>query len=213
MPDCGHTIKHPVFARVYARLSRREAGGIRDHRRALLAGLSGRVLELGAGNGLNFPYYPPAVTEVVALEPEPYLRGLAEKAAGAVPTTIRVIDAVGEAIPAPDGAFDHVVTALVLCSVSDPRVVLAELRRVLAAQGSLRYYEHVAALSRKGALTQRLLDATVWPRIAGGCHLSRETGAVIRESGFSVAQEQRLAVKTSPVEPAIAHILGSATRT
>jgi SAM-dependent methyltransferase len=86
--------RHPIFARVYARISpAMDAQGALEHRRALLAGLAGRVLEVGAGNGLNFAHYPPAVTEVLAVEPEPYLRGLAQAAAGQAPVPVRVVAA------------------------------------------------------------------------------------------------------------------------
>jgi hypothetical protein len=68
--------RHPIFARVLARLGpAMDAQGAAEHRRALRAGLAGRVLEVGAGNGLNFPHYPPAVTEVLAVEPEPTYGG------------------------------------------------------------------------------------------------------------------------------------------
>jgi ubiquinone/menaquinone biosynthesis C-methylase UbiE len=206
-------MRHPVFARVWAYLSPRvEDRGIGEHRQRLLAGLSGRVVELGAGNGLNFARYPDTVTEVVAIEPEPYLRGLAVQAAQAASVQITVVDATGEAIPSGDARFDYAVVSLVLCSVADPRLVLEEVRRVLKPGGGLRYYEHVLALRRTPAAVQRFMDATVWPRIAGGCHMSRDTGALIRSAGFSVAHEQRIAVKMSSLEPAIPHILGSARR-
>ena len=165
-------IRHPVFARIYACLSSgAESRGIADNRARLLEGLSGRVLEVGAGNGLNFGHYP---------------------------------------IPLPAAGFDAVVASLVLCSVADQLVALAELRRVLMPSGSLRYYEHVVSHGPRPARLQRLLDATVWPRIAGGCHLARDTGAAIRAAGFTVECEQRLAVKTSALEPAIPHLLGVA---
>jgi ubiquinone/menaquinone biosynthesis C-methylase UbiE len=205
------TIRHPVFARIYACLSRGAEGrGIADNRAMLLEGLAGRVLEVGAGNGLNFEHYPSSVAEVVAIEPEPYLRKLALERAPHAHIPITVIDAVAEAIPFPDSSFDAIVASLVLCSVGDQPAALAELRRVLRPSGSLRYYEHVVSHQPRRARLQRLLDATVWPRIAGGCHLARDTGAAIRAAGFAVQREQRLSVKTSALEPAIPHLLGVA---
>lgn len=204
-------IRHPVFARIYACLSSgAESRGIADNRARLLEGLSGRVLEVGAGNGLNFGHYPNSVAEVVALEPEPHFRKLALERAREARVPIAVIDGVAEAIPLPEAGFDAVVASLVLCSVADQLVALAELRRVLRPGGSLRYYEHVVSHGPRPARLQRLLDATVWPRIAGGCHLARDTGAAIRAAGFTVEREQRLAVKTSALEPAIPHLLGVA---
>ncbi|MGA2012701.1 MAG: methyltransferase domain-containing protein [Solirubrobacteraceae bacterium] len=206
-------VRRPLFARAYAVLSPRAEGrGIADHRRELLGGLSGRVLEVGCGNGLNFGHYPTAVTAVLALEPEPYLRGLAIEAARIAPVPVTVVDAPGEAIPAVNGSFDHAVAALVLCSVGEPERVLAELHRVLVPGGTLHYYEHVAAHGRPLASVQRLMDATLWPRLAGGCHLSRDTGAAIRAAGFTIVSEHPLAAISGSLGAIAPHVLGVATR-
>ena len=118
---------------------------IGDHRRRLLTGLTGRVLEVGAGNGLNFPHYPATVTEVLAVEPEPYLRRLALAAARSAPVPVRVVAGTAEALPVPDGAVDAVVASLVLCTVAELDQALAEVGRVLRPGGTLRFYEHVRA--------------------------------------------------------------------
>src|SRR3954469_15281982 len=111
---------HPHFARFYKKLSPKAEGrGQAEHREELLAGLSGRVLELGAGNGLNFSHYPATVTEVIAVEPEPTLRAAAEEAAAKAPVPVRVVDAVADELPFADGELDAAVASLVLCSVSD----------------------------------------------------------------------------------------------
>jgi SAM-dependent methyltransferase len=213
MPTRTGSVSHPVFARVYARLSPgADRRGTAEHRRELLAGLDGSVLELGCGNGLNFAHYPDQVTDVLALEPEPYLCALARAAADRAAVPVTVLDAVGEALPAADGLFDHAVTALVLCSVGDPARVLAELHRVIRSGGTLRYYEHVISEHRIGSLVDRMLDATVWPQIAGGCHLSRDTGSLIRAAGFEVASERRIPAAAGRVAPPIPHLLGVATR-
>ncbi len=125
-------LSHPVFARVYARLSvaMDRAGGA-AHRHHLVAGLHGRVIEIGAGNGRNFAHYPPEVTEVLAVEPEPHLRAAAVLAARTAPVPVRVVDGVAEALPGGDGAFDAAVVALVLCTVPDQATALAEVARVL----------------------------------------------------------------------------------
>jgi SAM-dependent methyltransferase len=203
--------RHPVFARLYPRLSRRsdQSGGA-EHRRALVGGLRGRVLEVGAGHGLNFAYYPPTVTQVLAVEPEPYLRQLAVTAAAHAPVPIEVREGAAEALPAGDGEFDAAVVSLVLCSVPDQPVALREIARVLRPGGELRFYEHVVSSRRPIALMQRLLDATIYPHLAGGCHAARDTGAAIRQAGFQVQDENLVAFAKGRLEPA--HILGIALR-
>jgi SAM-dependent methyltransferase len=204
---------HPVFARVYERVSVRMAqlGGA-DQRRRLLAGLSGRVIEVGAGNGRMFAHYPRGVTEVLAVEPEPRLRAAAVEAARSAPVPVTVVHGVAEELPGKAGEFDAGVTALVLCSVADPAVALAELRRVLRGGGELRFFEHVVA-ERPGGLrrVQRFLDATVWPALVGGCHTARDTATAITEAGFVVEELERFRFPESGVvSPASPHIRGRA---
>src|SRR6516162_2350089 len=123
-------VKNPLFARYFARFGgRNEERGNRELRRELLAGLSGRVMEVGAGNGLNFPHYPATVRQVVAVEPEPYLRARAVEAAAAAPVPVRVADGTAAELPAADGEFDAVVVSGLLCSVADVPAALAEFSR------------------------------------------------------------------------------------
>jgi ubiquinone/menaquinone biosynthesis C-methylase UbiE len=203
--------RHPVFARLYPRLSRRsEQSGGTEHRRALVGGLRGRVLEVGAGHGLNFGHYPPTVSQVIAVEPEPYLRRLAASAAARAPVPVEVREGTAEALPAEDGEFDAAVVSLVLCSVPDQQVALREIARVLRPGGELRFYEHVVSSRPPIARMQRLLDATIYPHLAGGCHAARDTSSAIREAGFQVQDEDLVAFKEGRLEPA--HILGVALR-
>ena len=172
-------MKNPLFARYFDRRgARNEERGNRELRRELLAGLSGRVLEVGAGNGLNFPHYPASVREVVAVEPEPYLRGRAAEAATAAPVPVRVTDGIAAELPAADGEFDAVVISGVLCSVADVPAALAEFGRVLRPGGPLRFYEHVRSRDPVFARFQQAADL-VWPRLMGGCHVRRQTRAAI----------------------------------
>ncbi|WP_433334765.1 class I SAM-dependent methyltransferase [Spirillospora sp. CA-294931] len=203
---------NPIFARFYARSSKAMERTIAEHRRGLLAGLTGRVIEIGAGNGLNFGHYPPEVTEVIAIEPEPLLRRIAEDNATKASTPIRVLDATAERLPVDDGTCDAAVASLVLCTVRDVRASLAELRRVLRPEGQLRFFEHVRAAHPAARTTQRLLDATVWPRCMGGCHSNRDTVSAIREAGFTVDRLDHLAFADTRLPfPASPQILGSAT--
>lgn len=208
-------VSHPVFARVYERLSvRMDRAGGAEHRRDLVAGLAGRVIEVGAGNGLTFAHYPPQVTEVVAVEPEPRLRAAAITAAATAPVPVRVLDGLADALPTDDGEFDAAVTALVLCTVPDQNAALTEIRRVLRPGGQLRFYEHITA-EAPGAMhrAQRLADATLWPRLFGGCHTSRDTLTAITAAGFTLDELHRFRFPhTGPTSPAAPHVRGTATR-
>lgn len=206
--------RHPVFARWYAKVSPgMDAGGMAEYRQRALAGLAGSVIEVGAGNGLNFPHYPPEVTRVLAVEPAPYLRGIASQNAGRARVGIEVKDGVAERLPAADGAFDAAVVTLVLCSVADPRAALQEVHRVLRPGGQLRFIEHVRADTPGLRRVQRVLDATVWPPLGGGCHVSRDALGAIAGAGFTVTRSEafRFPVTQIPL-PASPHVWGMAVR-
>jgi ubiquinone/menaquinone biosynthesis C-methylase UbiE len=209
-PTEPRPVRHPVFARVYARVGHLMDAEIGDHRRRLLAGLHGRVLEVGAGNGLNFPHYPATITEVLAVEPEPYLRRLAMAAASQAPAPIRVADGTAEALPADDATFDGVVASLVLCIVTDPDQALAEVRRVLRPGGTLRFYEHVRATDPRLARWQDQLERP-WGWLVGGCHPNRDTVAAITAAGLQVVQLDRFDLPSMP-PLARPHVLGVAER-
>lgn len=208
-------IHHPVFARIYPWVGRQmEAHGLAEKRDLLLEGLEGRVVEVGAGNGLNLPHYPADVSDLVAVEPEPHLRALAEEAAGHVPFPVRVVDAVAADLPVEDGAFDAAVISLVLCSVEDQAAALVELFRVVRPGGELRFLEHVAARTAGLGLAQRALDASrVWALGTGGCHVARHTAVAIADAGFRIERIQRFRFPRSPTPwPTAPHILGVARR-
>lgn len=199
----------PIYARLYASQAvKAEKLGMAERRTELLAGLTGRVIEIGAGTGLNFSRYPETVTEVVAVEPERHLRGAAETAPAAVP--VRVVAGLAERLPAEDGAFDAAVFSLALCSVPDPRRALAEARRVLKPRGELRFLEHVASQRAGVRHAQRLADATIWPHVAGGCHLHRDTERLIAEADFTIERCEAFAFGIPPLDPPKRHIIGAA---
>src|SRR5581483_10751104 len=157
-------ICHPRFARLYVRFAAKaDEQGAAEHRRELLAGLTGTVVELGAGNGLNFRHYPESVSEVIAIEPEPTLRAQAERAAADAPVPVQVISGIADSIPLGTGTADAAVASLVLCSVPSQERALAELRRALKPGGELRFYEHVLAAEQPKRLLLQALDRSgIW---------------------------------------------------
>jgi ubiquinone/menaquinone biosynthesis C-methylase UbiE len=208
------SMRRPFFARYYVRTAgpalERMGGNV--HRRRLLSPLHGEVLEIGAGNGLNFPHYPSGVTRLVAVEPEPELRGQAEASGRGAPVPVEIVDGTAERIPAADASFDAVVACLVLCSVADQARALAEIRRVLRPGGQLHFFEHVRADSRRMRLVQRALDATVWPLVCGGCHTGRDTAAAITAAGLTLGPVDRFPFPDIRFpSPAATHLLGTAT--
>ena len=203
-------MRHPVFARLYPRLARAmDEGGLVEHRQQLLAGLSGEVVEIGAGHGANFAHYLPAVTRVRAVEPEPRLRGIARTAAVDAPVPVEVSEGLADELPLADHSMDAAVFCLVLCSVPDPLSALQEARRVLRPGGQLRVLEHVRADSPGMVRVQRLMDATFWPALAGGCHTSRDTAAEIERAGFTIDRLDRFLFPEART-PFSFHILAAA---
>ncbi|HZV72460.1 MAG TPA: class I SAM-dependent methyltransferase [Conexibacter sp.] len=207
-------VHHPLFARFYVRvLARNEPEEIRAHREELLAGLHGRVVEVGAGSGANFAHYPPDVTEVVAIEPEPYLRREAAAAASRARVRVTIRDGIADALPLGDASVDAAVACLVLCSVPDQARALAELHRVLRPDGELRYYEHVRAPTSRMARWQRAVDCTFWPHAFGGCHTARDTVGAIAAAGFVLERHRDLRLGSlPPFVPVSTHAIGVARR-
>lgn len=204
-------LQHPRFARAYARaVEEMNRRGGTEHRRTILASLSGTVIEIGAGNGSAFALYPEAVTQVLAIEPDDYLRNLALASAASARVPITVLAGAAEQLPAEDASADAVVASLVLCSVPNQATALAEIRRVLRPGGMLAFYEHVRSENRLLAAAEDLL-APAWQRMAGGCHPNRDTLQAITAAGFTVQSSRRFGFSAGPLAPPVAHILGTAT--
>lgn len=203
-------LQHPRFARFYLRLSEAaERYGMAELRDRLLTGLTGRIVELGCGNGLNFAHYPATVTEVLAIEPDDVLRERAGRSAAEASVPVTVISGQGDALPADDESFDAAVACLVLCSVSKQASTLAELRRMLRPGGELRVLEHVRSARPVLGRLQDLVSPP-WQRAFGGCHPNRDTLAAIEAAGFSVRESERFGFGPRPFTTA--HILGRAER-
>ena len=205
-------INNPFFVRFYRR-NRQSAAkrGENEHRQRVLEGLAGRVVELGAGDGANFAFYPDTVAEVIAVEPEPRFREQARRVATEAGIPVRVEPGTAETLPVEDGSVDAVVASLVLCTVPDQTAALREARRALCSGGELRFYEHVHANRQPLRTVLEIADRTrIWPTLGGGCHPTRNTLAAIEAAGFTVEKCERFSFSPSFVIPKIPHVLGVA---
>ena len=192
MPD------HPVYAALYDRMTApAEAAGLAERRRRLLAGATGRVLEVGGGTGANLAHYR-AAASVDVLEPDGAMRRRLERRledevrAGRAAAAVRVHAAGIDDAPFPDRSFDTAVCTLVLCTVPDLPRALGTLRRLLRPGGTLLFLEHVRA-SGPRASAQRALTP-LWSRLVPGCHLDRDTVAAVRRAGFFVTDAEKFAL-------------------
>jgi ubiquinone/menaquinone biosynthesis C-methylase UbiE len=206
-------VNNPIFARLFDRFAGKDKGRGEDAlRRELLAGLSGRVVEVGPGNGINFEHFPATVDELVAVEPEPYMRRAAEATADTVPIDVSVLAGTAEDLPLESESCDALVVAGVLCSVPSQEEALAEFRRVLRPGGALRFYEHVRSRRPSFARYQEAV-APLWRRLMGGCDPCRDTLAAIERSGLRVERCRGFGfpanARAHPVAP---RILGVARR-
>jgi SAM-dependent methyltransferase len=192
-----------LFVAGYTRVQERsEAAGMREIRRALVADARGRVLEVGAGTGLNVPHYGPGVDELVLVEPAAGMREAlvaATEASSSDPASpaVRVLDGTGEALPAADGSVDTVVGTFVLCSVEDPAAVLREVARVLRPGGRYLGLEHVRADSRLGAGAQDAV-APAWRFAVRGCRCNQDAVALVHAGPLTVDAVDRFAGPRQP---------------
>lgn len=183
--------------RVFPRLLAWASTILDDDRELLLAAASGRVLELGVGTGANLRFYPSGVTEVVGLDPHPAVLDRAREVAGRMererelPFGIRIHRADAQRMPYDDASFDTVVSFLTLCTIPDPAAAVRETWRVLRPGGTLLVLEHVAAPIGSGLRRWQRIADPVWSRLAGGCHLDRDTRHVLATAGFDVGVLER----------------------
>jgi ubiquinone/menaquinone biosynthesis C-methylase UbiE len=185
-----------LFATAYDPFMRRtERACLQDWRHELLAPLSGSVLEIGAGTGANLASYPRNLERLVLTDADDHmltrLRHRPEAARA------EIVRASADSLPFPDGAFDAVVSTLVLCSVPDPRATLTEIRRVLRKNGRFVFLEHVAATDAPARLRWQKRFEPLWSRLAGNCHLTRDTAQTIQGSGFELETLKRESMRKS----------------
>ncbi|TMB68468.1 MAG: methyltransferase domain-containing protein [Chloroflexi bacterium] len=181
---------HKWFAAIYDRMSAPEERRFMGEVRAEVAGgARGKILEIGAGTGLNFPHYRDGA-QVMATEPDPFMRRRAERRLAESGKHVELREASAEQLPFDNDSFDTVVGTLVMCSVPHPQRALAEIKRVLKPGGEYRFYEHVRYESAFGAFWQ---DAVmpVWRWFAAGCHPNRDTVQAIRNAGFDVVELEK----------------------
>lgn len=200
-----------VFSALYDRgLKATEEAGLGEMRRQLLAGARGRVLELGAGTGVNLELYPDGIEELVLLEPDPHMaKRLREKLAGSS-REATLIDDSAEHLPFEDASFNTVTATLVFCTIPRPEAALREAARVLKPGGRLLFIEHVRSPDASLARWQDRLERP-WRFLGDGCHCNRDTVAAIEASPLTLGEVERGELPKSPpiVRPLVR---GSATR-
>ena len=192
---------HRIFATLYERMSRSgsERSFMEPLRKEIIGQARGLVLEIGAGNGLNFAFYDPdQVERVEAVEPDPAMLRYARERVKTARVPITLTQAPVEALPFADETFDSAVATLVFCSVTDPVRGLSEIRRVLKPGGTLLLVEHVRA---KGAIAARLQDVvTPMTRLlAGNCHWNRDTERSVTDAGFEIQDRRDLGGVLQPM--------------
>jgi ubiquinone/menaquinone biosynthesis C-methylase UbiE len=160
-------------------------------RKNIVSDLEGKVLEIGTGTGANFPFYSPdRIIGIDTIEPNPYMIEQAKEKAKDIGIPIAFHQGVAEDLPFRDEEFDTVVATLVLCSVKDPQKVFQEIRRVCKQDGRIILFEHVKTESASLAALQDILTPA-WKKLCDGCHLNRDTGRYMRESGINVIKEKK----------------------
>jgi ubiquinone/menaquinone biosynthesis C-methylase UbiE len=191
------SLRARVIAALYDRMgAAAEREGLAERRRELLAGARGRLLEVGAGTGLNLDHYPDGIEELVLVEPEGAMVRKLEQRLAEVGRDAGILEADAEGLPFPDEHFDTVVCTLVLCSVGDPGRSLEELRRVLRPGGSFLFLEHVRSDDPRTARLQDRVNP-VWRFVSNGCNCNRPTLSSI-ESVFSVDEIVRGEIPRAP---------------
>jgi len=184
---------NPVVARLYdAVMAVPERTMLAGYRESLAEGLSGEILDIGAGTGAMFPYFDRVDTpvHVTAVEPDPGMREQALERANSLDVDIEVVDADAESLPYDDGSFDAVVASFVFCTIPDHEKAFSEVARVLDDGGEFRFIEHVRGDGIPGKAHDLL--APCWHAAAGGCTLNRETdGLFLSDDRFRTVEFER----------------------
>ncbi len=174
---------------IFPRLMDRSMAGtdLAFYRRAVLGQVQGDVLEIGFGTGLNLPYYPPGVTQITALDPNPGMRSLAQNRIQSAGFPIEWLSSSAESIPLPDQCFDSIVSTWTLCSIPDIDQALQEIRRLLKPSGRFHFVEHGLSPERGIRTWQRWINP-VQKALGDGCQLTREFPELIETHGLRMVQ-------------------------
>lgn len=170
---------------------------VREERERCLATISGAVLEIGFGTGLNLPYYPRAVTKVVGVDPSETSARLARKRIAAAPFPVETIGLSAEKLPVKDASFASIVSTFTLCTIPDVAGALLEVRRALTPEGRFYFVEHGRADDPKVVRWQDRLDG-LEQRVFGGCHLNRRISTLIEQAGFTIERLEHTYLKDAP---------------
>ncbi|MDX2114836.1 MAG: class I SAM-dependent methyltransferase [Planctomycetota bacterium] len=171
---------------------------MREQRAALLARVSGRILELGFGTGLNLPHYPDHVREIVAVEPNLGMSSVARRRLERSPIRVHARALNPDlTLPFDSGEFDTVVTSWTLCTIPDLGSALREVARVLKPRGRFLYLEHGLSPDKRVQRLQRLLEP-VSRRLYDGCHLTRDIAAEVRASPLALDTDERFQLRRTP---------------
>jgi len=174
-----------------------EEAGLRDMRRDLLAQARGRVLELGAGTGLNLELYPEGIESLTLTEPDPHMTKQLRKKLAESDRSAELVEAPAEKLPFDDDSFDTAVVTLVLCTVPDQTAALEEIRRVLKPDGQFLFLEHVRSRNPSLAKWQDRLEGP-WRFLGDGCHCNRDTVSTISAAGFKLGDVERPELPKAP---------------
>ncbi|HEX2522135.1 MAG TPA: class I SAM-dependent methyltransferase [Terriglobia bacterium] len=156
-------------------------------RAELIPKAAGAVLEIGIGSGLNLPLYPSAITHLTGVDPSAELLSMARRKLTVLPFPVDLFCQSAEELPFDDRSFDTAVVTWTLCSITNPMLALAEVKRVLRSDGRLLFVEHGLSSDPKVQVWQHRLTP-LWKRIGGGCHLNRKIDDLISNAGFRVAE-------------------------
>jgi ubiquinone/menaquinone biosynthesis C-methylase UbiE len=170
---------------------------MREERKKALGGVSGTVLEVGFGSGLNLPFYSRDVRRLVAVDPSREGAKLARKRIADAQFPVEYLPVGGEQISAPDHTFDSVVSTFTLCTIADPLAALEQMRRVLKPGGKLFLIEHGLSADPKIQKWQRRLDR-LNHFVLGGCHLNRDMRRMVAEAGFEFDQVDQYYMQGAP---------------